>query len=995
MSIGGEFDLDILLDRCLPIFLRKLNCTLAGVIQVEGQAWETVKVLPSIMIHMPQWMQVAADFSTRFISNHETCPELVSENRRIYGFCLNDFGLLILSRSSEFNTDFQKELLPVVDQLARACRSCLEAQRRREAEERLLFTQAQQKALLDNLPFMAWLKDDQGRYLAVNQIFIAECGRSMDEIIGRTTLEVWPGLLGTGFQEQDKHVLNSGEQLRWEQDGGADNPDKWMEYYKAPVLEPGGKIVGLAGFRRDITENKRRELELESQKKLVNALVDNAPASIWLRDAHGGLLLVNKLFQGQTGIGTDNLSITKDELAVCDQTDSLTLEADEPQQFEEHITFLDGNRHILQTIKSKLLMPDGKTMAILGLGLDITDRRRMEEELRQSEERYRGIVESQADLVVRVDNQGRFTFVNEAYCRTFGKTREELIGRTFMPLVHEDDLPATMKAMQALERPPHRTSLEQRAMSVDGWRWLAWEDFAIKDENGTIMEIQGVGRDITALKEAEIRLRFQADLEALLAQISTRFINLGAENMNQAVQSCLGEIGELLKVDRVYVFQCALDHRFWSNTYEWCARGIPPQINKLQDIPLDILPWWHDKMSRLENIVIPDMTALPPEAEAEKQFLEDQEILSLLAVPMIWDSALEGFIGFDSVRQPVDWRPADAVPLEMLASILINALKRKETEQRLMQSQMQLQELNVSLEAQVEVRTRQLGEAQRQLILGEKMAAIGQLAAGIAHELNNPVGFVSMNFQTLEEYIPLIVEVLRDYKQALNEPPGSAKQQQLLDKARALEEESAMDVIMDDTHALFDQSREGFRRITTIVNSMRDFSRTDPREEFVHADLNKGLRDTLVIARNSYKSIADIELDLGEIPHVECIPGQINQVFLNIIINAAQAMANAELDQMGIIRIQTWFASPDVFCAITNSGPVIPDQIRGKLFDPFFTTKPPGQGTGLGLSISHDIVVRTHNGSLTVSSDAEKGTTFLISLPMKQAIKKKGLEAED
>jgi PAS domain S-box-containing protein len=143
--------------------------------------------------------------------------------------------------------------------------------------------------------------------------------------------------------------------------------------------------------------------------------------------------------------------------------------------------------------------------ALFAVGRDVTAQRIAEAELRQSERRYRGLVESQNDLIVRVDPAGRFTFVNEAYCRTFGKTAEELYRQSFHPLVHEEDLPATLQAMKALERPPHRCTVEQRAKTVDGWRWLFWEDVAIKDERGETVEIQAVGRDITEYKDALVR----------------------------------------------------------------------------------------------------------------------------------------------------------------------------------------------------------------------------------------------------------------------------------------------------------------------------------------------------------------------------------------------------------------------------------------------------------------------------------------------------------
>jgi signal transduction histidine kinase len=311
---------------------------------------------------------------------------------------------------------------------------------------------------------------------------------------------------------------------------------------------------------------------------------------------------------------------------------------------------------------------------------------------------------------------------------------------------------------------------------------------------------------------------------------------------------------------------------------------------------------------------------------------------------------------------------------------------RLKAAQRLLASRQALRELNATLEKKVEERGQELARAQHQLIVADKMSAIGHLAAGIAHELHNPIHFVSLNFQALEEYLPLIFQVLDVHRQAMLAPIGSDEQKALLDHARQLDEESSLELISGEVGSIFEQSREGFQRITTILNSMRDFSRTDPREAFVPSDLNKGIRDTLVVAKNVYKAHAEIVLELGDIPHVECISGQINQVLLNVIVNAAQALAENERGAKGRIRIRTWRDREQVVCTITNNGPVIPENVRDSLFNPFFTTKPPGKGTGLGLSISHDIIVRKHGGTLSFTSDQNEGTTFQIVLPIKRTV---------
>ncbi|MBI3799147.1 MAG: PAS domain S-box protein [Deltaproteobacteria bacterium] len=184
-----------------------------------------------------------------------------------------------------------------------------------------------------------------------------------------------------------------------------------------------------------------------------------------------------------------------------------------PSIFAAEMMHKDGSVVPVEARTRPIRDNEGKPVAIQGIYRDITARKQAEEALRESEQRYRGLVESQQDLIVRVDPQGRFTFVNDAYGKKFAKQREELIGKTFMPLVHEDDLAATFAVMKGLEVPPYRVSLEQRALTAEGWRWLAWEDYAIRDEHGQTLEIQAVGRDITDRKQA------QAEREKLQEQL--------------------------------------------------------------------------------------------------------------------------------------------------------------------------------------------------------------------------------------------------------------------------------------------------------------------------------------------------------------------------------------------------------------------------------------------------------------------------------------------
>ncbi|EKD81217.1 MAG: multi-sensor signal transduction histidine kinase, partial [uncultured bacterium] len=373
-----------------------------------------------------------------------------------------------------------------------------------------------------------------------------------------------------------------------------------------------------------------------------------------------------------------------------------------------------------------------------------------------------------------------------------------------------------------------------------------------------------------------------------------------------------------------------------------------------------------------------DLNILPPEASGERSILEPQGIKSLLVVPLSWQGSPEGFIGFDSVRSRKEWVHEDISPLELLATVLVNARKRGESEKK-------LRELNATLEQRVEERTRELQQAQSKLFLQDKIASIGQLAAGLAHEINNPVSYVSTNFITLSENVESLLGILSAYRNLLSEVAGNdSAVAEKFQHLKRREEESMLEYIIKDLPDLFSESREGFRRITEIVNSIRSFARHDAPDSFSLYSLNKGIEQTLIIARNSYKYNAQLELNLGDIPDVLAVGGQINQVLLNLILNAVQAIEAVENSNFhGVISIATWFDNDLVYCEVSDNGPGIAEEILSRVFDPFFTTKEPGKGTGLGLSISYDIIVNKHGGQLSVRNREEGGACLQFCLPQK------------
>ncbi|HLD68179.1 MAG TPA: ATP-binding protein [Pseudomonas sp.] len=268
-----------------------------------------------------------------------------------------------------------------------------------------------------------------------------------------------------------------------------------------------------------------------------------------------------------------------------------------------------------------------------------------------------------------------------------------------------------------------------------------------------------------------------------------------------------------------------------------------------------------------------------------------------------------------------------------------------------------------------------LQNAHEQLLQSEKMASVGQLAAGIAHEINNPVGFVNSNMGTLERYVQTLLSVIEDYEQAIGTLPGG---QSLAPRLAQIRKDADIDFLRADIFELLSESNEGLVRVKDIVQSLKDFSHMG-ESAWVAADLHLGIESTLNIANNEIKYKASVVKEFGQLPLVRCIASQLNQVFMNLLINAAQAM-----DKPGVITIRTGCREDWVWIEISDNGAGISNEAMKRIFEPFFTTKPIGSGTGLGLSLSYGIV-KKHGGRIEVSSEPGKGACFTIHLPVNPA----------
>ena len=266
-----------------------------------------------------------------------------------------------------------------------------------------------------------------------------------------------------------------------------------------------------------------------------------------------------------------------------------------------------------------------------------------------------------------------------------------------------------------------------------------------------------------------------------------------------------------------------------------------------------------------------------------------------------------------------------------------------------------------------------LSDAQDKLMQSEKLASIGQLAAGVAHEINNPIGFIFSNFGTLERYLDDLFQMLSAYEQAEPALAGTPVAAQL----KALREKVELDFLKEDIPTLMNESKDGITRVRNIVQNLKDFSRVDTSQEWVLADLHHGISSTLNIVNNEIKYKADVVKEFGEIPDIECLPSELNQVFMNLLVNAAHSIQA----ERGLITIRTGTEGDTVWVDVEDNGGGIAKENLGRIFDPFFTTKAVGKGTGLGLSLSYGIV-KKHFGQIDVFSEVGVGTRFRVSLPV-------------
>jgi len=439
----------------------------------------------------------------------------------------------------------------------------------------------------------------------------------------------------------------------------------------------------------------------------------------------------------------------------------------------------------------------------------------------------------------------------------------------------------------------------------------------------------------------------QLALQKIVADISRRFIQV--EDLDSSIHFALSALGSYSQASRAYIFKVDMARGNMDNTYEWCQEGVMPEIDNLQGLPTDIFPWWMDTLSQGRIINVLHVSDLGPEAEAERDILSAQGIESVLVLPIIYGGRLQAYIGFDHVDTSHAFLREDEDILAIAAELFSSVFDRVEKQTKYQEAHEALKESMATLEA-AELKIRQQ----------EQKVAIGQLAAGMAHEINNPLAYISANREFMKEYVDDLYQMVLD-------PPRQVDRE-------ALKED------YEEMQDIFYDTKTGLDRVMRIVKSLRFFVEDYEEKTMVLYNFKESIPHTLNLLSSRLNHQVQVDVDIDE-AHSTIYANnyQMNEVLLQVITNALDAMEDQACQPKLTVRV--YGQDDQVIVAIRDKGPGMTEEVMQRVFNPFFTTKKAHVNQGLGLNMVYDIIKNNHKGDIEIESSVDRGTQVKLILP--------------
>ncbi|WP_373528370.1 PAS domain S-box protein [Nostoc sp.] len=626
----------------------------------------------------------------------------------------------------------------------------------------------------------------------------------------------------------------------------------------------------------------------------------------------------------------------------------------------------------------------------------------------EGDTKFRSIVENANNIIFALTLEGIFSYVSPNWTEIFGHEVAEVEGKSFALFVHPDDVHICADYFQIILTTGERQdAIEYRVKHKNGsWRWHTSNSSAIRDANGNVLNFVGICHDTTERKQAEKALQALAQREALLNRLSSQI--RASLDINYIVETAVQEIRNLFQIDRCAFFwyRQDADLPYWERVYEAKSSFLPCLLNFQEAANAEIELIAAKTLSR-EIIRVDDIETV--DDRTARQFMQDFGFTAFMSLPVHTQS---GEIGTFSCGYCNGFRPWLDNEVELLQAVTVQLAIAIDQAKLYTQSRIAAQTAQDKAQ-QLEAAMLELQQTQAQLIQTEKMSGLGQLVAGVAHEINNPVNFIYGNISHASEYIKDLLYLVELYQQNYCPPiPEIHEQIYAID----------LDFIKQDLPKILDSMNMGAERIRQIVLSLRNFSRLD-EDGMKAVDIHEGMDSTLLLLQHRLKAkpgCPDIKVirDYGNLPSIVCHAGQMNQVFMNLLANAIDVLEESFVichtlrEGVGVasrreapmslvnnteqrtndqakmifpqIRIRTLIQEDYVIISIADNGLGMTEEVRKRLFDPFFTTKPVGKGTGMGLSISYQIVVKKHSGQIQCISAPGEGAEFVIMIPLQE-----------
>jgi PAS domain S-box-containing protein len=843
----------------------------------------------------------------------------------------------------------------------------LDITERKQAEADLRYTQAFLNSVVESLPVGVLIKDaEELRVMYWNKASEELFGYSREEVLGKNDYDFLPREQARYLRAKDRQILAGGVLV--------DIPEapvmtphqgqRIVQTKKVPLFDEIGTPRYLLGICEDITERKQAEAALRESEAHYRRILETASEGIWMFDADSKTTFANTRIAEMLGYSVEEMLGRSlfDFIHEESQAIAATYVERRRQGIHERHDFKfrrkDGSD--LWTMVSATPIQDttSQFVGVLRMITDISDRKRAEEQLQERAQFLHSIYDGVEDSIFVVDvienDEGRsiedeaenslqsssltshasiefrYRGLNPAHERLTGVRSDELRGKrpedVFPPAVATAVNERYAECVQSGTKISYEGCLPFQGKNT----WWITTLFPLRDGRGHIYRLVGTSTNITERKEAEKALR----------ESEQRFRATFA-------QAAVG----IAHVD--------LDGKFLRINQKFC----------------DLVGYSQEEMlaRTLQNITHPD------DLEADVAFVRQ-----LLSGGIRMYSLEKRYINRCGeivwVNLTVSLRRRSSGEPKYFISVVQDISDRKQTEVALQQSESQLRVKNQELQHTLH----QLKQTQAQLIQNEKMVGLGRTIAGIAHEINNPIGFIYGNITHARDYASDLLHLVQLYAQHYPEPiPEIQRQIEALD----------LNFVAEDFPKLLKSMEMGANRIREIVLSLRNFSRLDEADA-KKVDIHEGIDNTLLIlqyrlTRQPFRSEIQVIEDYGQLPLVECYPSKLNQVFMNLLNNAIDALETHSTP--GIITIRTETRQEErgnvsrhfIVIRIADNGPGIPEDVKKHIFDPFFTTKPIGAGMGLGLSISHSIIVEKHGGQLWCISEPDCGTEFVIELPVR------------